>query len=1184
MWRYVLFFLALSTFVAAEDTILFGTNETILFTDFQLLVHDERYLIDAISPSNGTLVDRDSSNSLDPDALALVAAVSASVPDGVPILFYANLTSPASIAGQTNLLLGTNTTQGGAATFYYNPNSTSYAGSFTWWANGSGGVIGEKRSVQSIGTLNATFTSANANPNASYMQDMFAAISINITSLGPETLAQLDADYAIGVQATLRNTTNNADLINLLYGSSVWSGVHTLSNLYGVGIWNETANASNSFFYDVNTTRLTTLYGYMNISSLTNTPSSAATFQTIATTCSVQDQLSDYALAGINVSFYRSGTLLAQNITNATGEATTYYTITSVGSYDISCNITDHPAVYYLRGNEPEKLLSITITPFPVTPSNPAEGIRLDRDAVNATDPDSATFSATIPSFIADGVLVTFYANLTDPASMSGQRALVLGTNATSGGVATTTSTPNASMYAGRYEWYPAASGASTNGSRNLSVHGALQVTFANTSSEPGGAYFQNESALIAANISTFGPESRDQLSTDYLLSANNTISNFSGGSSLVSLSYANSYWTVSHSLLTVFGPGWRNASVFAAHEYFYDAQTSRNFTISAYMNITSNQTSPSVISPGGSTTTICRVQDQHSSYPIVNTPVSFYWNGTFLGTNATNASGHAQYGFSVGSYGLFPVVCSVSSQPAALYEPGDAPNATMTIAVLSTPPTLSGTVSDSSNATAPTNESANVTFSGTANDGELENWRLVVCSTNSITNAACDATELCASEYTASGAQASCQHNTSGESSASYSWWAFACDVTSSCSTSDNATSPYNVNHAPSSAPAVSPLNPTINSVLTCTPNAADGDAGDSATATYAWYVQNEGSGSYTVVSGQTSAQLTSPFFDSNDNVRCHVTPTDSFGLSNIANQSASVLIQQGTLSASSSLNQSAVDRGGTVQFFGSCTVSTGDAQSVTLTIQDNRTGSYTTSSTSSAAVYVNQSTFSLGAVSNTTSYSIGATITTQTSGSYNFRALCTASDTSGSPSASGASALSVIPDMTPPVISAVSSSALPGSASVSWTTDENADSTVSYGTTLALGSSVFDPTLETSHSVDLTGLAADTLYYYNVTSCNIDGYCSTDGVRNFTTQSIVDDGNLLERGYCTAVLIEAGPNYIPGLISKGDVYEFYCETPTRVYRRDDLSLIINNKNTEVKQIVQTPAVVTGTQMVLYP
>jgi len=75
---------------------------------------------------------------------------------------------------------------------------------------------------------------------------------------------------------------------------------------------------------------------------------------------------------------------------------------------------------------------------------------------------------------------------------------------------------------------------------------------------------------------------------------------------------------------------------------------------------------------------------------------------------------------------------------------------------------------------------------------------------------------------------------------------------------------------------------------------------------------------------------------------------------------------------------------------------------------------------------------------------------------------------------------------DTTPPVITAVRVSGVTSSAAtVSWATNEPADSQVEYGTTAAYGSSSpLDPTLTTTHTVTLSSLSAATTYYCRVKS----------------------------------------------------------------------------------------------------
>ena len=89
-----------------------------------------------------------------------------------------------------------------------------------------------------------------------------------------------------------------------------------------------------------------------------------------------------------------------------------------------------------------------------------------------------------------------------------------------------------------------------------------------------------------------------------------------------------------------------------------------------------------------------------------------------------------------------------------------------------------------------------------------------------------------------------------------------------------------------------------------------------------------------------------------------------------------------------------------------------------------------------------------------------------------------------------------------TPPVITNVTAGSLTNvAATITWTTDQAASSQVEYGLTTSYGSSTtLNPSLVTSHSQALSGLAANTLYHYRVKSGNTIGN-TTSGDYTFTT-----------------------------------------------------------------------------------
>ena len=88
-------------------------------------------------------------------------------------------------------------------------------------------------------------------------------------------------------------------------------------------------------------------------------------------------------------------------------------------------------------------------------------------------------------------------------------------------------------------------------------------------------------------------------------------------------------------------------------------------------------------------------------------------------------------------------------------------------------------------------------------------------------------------------------------------------------------------------------------------------------------------------------------------------------------------------------------------------------------------------------------------------------------------------------------------IADCQGPIISSVSATdIMDNSATIVWNTDENSNSVVNYGTSVgSLSNTASNSSLVTSHSVNLTGLTAGIIYYYEVKSA--------DGIGNETTDN---------------------------------------------------------------------------------
>jgi len=98
--------------------------------------------------------------------------------------------------------------------------------------------------------------------------------------------------------------------------------------------------------------------------------------------------------------------------------------------------------------------------------------------------------------------------------------------------------------------------------------------------------------------------------------------------------------------------------------------------------------------------------------------------------------------------------------------------------------------------------------------------------------------------------------------------------------------------------------------------------------------------------------------------------------------------------------------------------------------------------------------------------------------------------------------------PDTTAPTITAVATSALTGtSVTITWTTNEPADSQVEYGPTTSYGTStILNTSPVLSHSVPIAGLNPTTTYHYRVKSKDTAGNPQTSGDNTFTTTSAPD------------------------------------------------------------------------------
>jgi YVTN family beta-propeller protein len=97
---------------------------------------------------------------------------------------------------------------------------------------------------------------------------------------------------------------------------------------------------------------------------------------------------------------------------------------------------------------------------------------------------------------------------------------------------------------------------------------------------------------------------------------------------------------------------------------------------------------------------------------------------------------------------------------------------------------------------------------------------------------------------------------------------------------------------------------------------------------------------------------------------------------------------------------------------------------------------------------------------------------------------------------------------DTTPPVISSVASSTTQTTATITWSTDEAATSTLNFGTTISYGTATTSSSATTSHSYTLTSLTPSTQYHFQISVTDGSGNLATSTDYTFTTSAVVNSG----------------------------------------------------------------------------
>ncbi|MBN2101901.1 MAG: DUF2341 domain-containing protein, partial [Candidatus Aenigmarchaeota archaeon] len=105
-------------------------------------------------------------------------------------------------------------------------------------------------------------------------------------------------------------------------------------------------------------------------------------------------------------------------------------------------------------------------------------------------------------------------------------------------------------------------------------------------------------------------------------------------------------------------------------------------FEVWGVAKLSSSALSPSAINVTENSTMSCRVIDTTDNNAVANYNVSFYRNGTYLGSNNTNSTGWSILNFNNTSPGVFQIKCNITSNSTGFYDLDSTNSATIQLTV----------------------------------------------------------------------------------------------------------------------------------------------------------------------------------------------------------------------------------------------------------------------------------------------------------------------------------------------------------------------------------------------------------------------------------------------------------------------------------------------------------------------
>ncbi len=164
---------------------------------------------------------------------------------------------------------------------------------------------------------------------------------------------------------------------------------------------------------------------------------------------------------------------------------------------------------------------------------------------------------------------------------------------------------------------------------------------------------------------------------------------------------------------------------------------------------------------------------------------------------------------------------------------------------------------------------------------------------------------------------------------------------------------------------------------------------------------------------------------------------------------------------------------------------------------------------------------------------------------------------------------------DITFPNITSLSSSVTSTTAFINWTTNENSNHSFFYGSNINLAYNISNANYSLSYNVSLTGLLSSTIYYYNITNCDMAGNCITNGTFNFTTSSqVIEVGSSSGSSGGSSGSGGSGSNQINYYPNNNEISSGYTQEITK---ENKIIFNITEKTSEGKTIMKTHTLVIG-------